>query len=55
MSIDDKTGNDGMGGFRGFMQNHPTLQKRAMTKDFSWDSSAEKYVELFARAIELHK
>ncbi len=31
------------------------LQKRAMEKDFSWSNSAKKYVELFNRAIELHK
>ncbi len=30
------------------------LQKRAMEKDFSWDRSAEKYVELFERAIGVH-
>ena len=30
------------------------LQKRAMEKDFSWDSSGEKYLELFSRAIEIH-
>ena len=31
------------------------LQKRAMAKDFSWDSSTLKYTELFNRSIELHK
>lgn len=31
-----------------------SLQKRAMEKDFSWESSAKKYTDLFARAIELH-
>ena len=31
MSIDDKTGNDGIGGFRGFMQNHPRLQIGTVT------------------------
>ena len=30
------------------------LQKRAMAKDFSWHSSAKKYVALFLRAIEIH-
>lgn len=30
------------------------LQKRAMSKDFSWISSAKKYVALFHRAIEVH-
>jgi len=31
-----------------------TLQKRGMKADFSWRSSAEKYVELYRRAQELH-
>ncbi len=30
------------------------LQKRAMSKDFSWESSAEKYVKLFLQAIAIH-
>lgn len=30
------------------------LVKRAMIKDFSWDSSAEKYLELMRRAIKIH-
>src|SRR3989338_2930430 len=30
------------------------LQKRAMTKDFSWANSAKKYAILFQRAIEIH-
>lgn len=30
------------------------LQKRAMAGDFSWISSAKKYVALFQRAIEIH-
>ena len=30
------------------------LQKRTMAKDFSWDTSAKKYADLFARAIEVH-
>jgi len=30
------------------------LQRRAMIKDFSWVSSAKKYVTLFQRAIEIH-
>ncbi|MGB3921778.1 MAG: glycogen synthase [Minisyncoccia bacterium] len=30
------------------------LQKRAMTKDFSWQNSAKKYLLLFKRAIEIH-
>lgn len=29
------------------------LQKRAMKKDFSWVSSAKKYVDLFQRAVEI--
>jgi starch synthase len=35
-------------------QKWRALQKRAMAKDFSWLSSAEKYEALFYRAIELH-
>ena len=31
MSIDDKTGNEGIGGFRGFMRNHPRLQTGTVT------------------------
>jgi len=30
------------------------LQKRAMEKDFSWVNSANKYIELFNRAIDVH-
>jgi len=30
------------------------LQKRAMQKDFSWNYSAKKYIDLFNRAIEIH-
>ena len=30
------------------------LQKRAMSADFSWISSAKKYVALSQRAIEIH-
>lgn len=30
------------------------LQKRSMSKDFSWYSSAKKYVALFSRAVEIH-
>ncbi|MDP3962413.1 MAG: glycogen/starch synthase, partial [bacterium] len=30
------------------------LQKRAMAKDFSWSTSAKKYIELFNRAIQIH-
>jgi starch synthase len=30
------------------------LQIRAMSKDFSWHSSAKKYVALFKRAVEIH-
>jgi starch synthase len=28
------------------------LEQRAMTEDFSWESSAKKYVELFSRIIK---
>ncbi|MFA6095836.1 MAG: glycogen/starch synthase [Candidatus Paceibacterota bacterium] len=31
------------------------LQKRAMARDFSWDSSAAKYVDLFHRALQIHQ
>ena len=31
------------------------LQKRAMKEDFSWETSAQKYAELFARAIKIHQ
>ncbi len=31
------------------------LQKRAISKDFSWENSAEKYMELFNRSIDIHK
>lgn len=31
------------------------MQVRAMKKDFSWTSSAKKYVELYKRAIKYHK
>lgn len=31
-----------------------TLQKRAMKKDFTWDASAKKYVELFRKVIASH-
>ncbi len=30
------------------------LQKRAMVKDFSWGTSAKKYMDLFNRAIQTH-
>jgi len=30
------------------------LQRRALLKDFSWDTSAKKYAEMFRRAIEIH-
>ncbi len=30
------------------------IQQRAMAADFSWQSSAEQYVELYRRAIQLH-
>ncbi|MBI2673828.1 MAG: glycogen synthase [Candidatus Zambryskibacteria bacterium] len=30
------------------------LQKRAMAADFSWISSAKKYIALFQRAVEIH-
>ena len=35
-------------------QKWRALQKRGMAKDFSWISSAKKYVSLFQRAVELH-
>jgi starch synthase len=28
--------------------------KRAMEQDFSWDKSAQKYLDLYQRAIEFH-
>ena len=30
------------------------LQKRGMSADFSWSASAQKYVELYRRAMEVH-
>ncbi len=35
-------------------KNWRALQKRAMLQDFSWHSSAKKYIEFFNRAIEFH-
>lgn len=39
--------------------HHPSvwknLQERCMKKDFSWKSSAQKYLELYRKAIVLHK
>ena len=32
-----------------------TIQKRAMTEDFSWDTSAKEYIHLFDVAIAAHK
>jgi starch synthase len=32
-----------------------TLQRRGMAADFSWNTSAQQYVELYRRAIELHQ
>jgi len=31
------------------------IQKRAMEKDFSWEKSAQKYLDLFFRAIDLRR
>lgn len=31
------------------------IQKRAMEKDFSWEKSAQKYLDLFFKAIDLRK
>ena len=31
------------------------IQKRVMEKDFSWENSAKKYVELFKKALEFHE
>ena len=31
------------------------LQQRGMAADFSWNASAQQYVELYRRAIELHQ
>ncbi len=31
------------------------IVKRAMSADFSWESSASKYLDLYQRAIEYHK
>jgi starch synthase len=31
------------------------IQRRGMAADFSWNTSAQQYVELCRRAIELHQ
>jgi starch synthase len=31
------------------------LQRRGMVADFSWKTSAQQYVELYRRALELHQ
>jgi starch synthase len=31
------------------------LQRRGMSADFSWETSAQKYVELYQKAIQLHR
>jgi starch synthase len=35
-------------------KNWSALQSRSMRQDFSWDSSAEKYIDFFERAMEFH-
>ena len=32
-----------------------TLQERAMSRDFSWQASAQAYIDLYKRAIALHR
>jgi starch synthase len=31
------------------------VQRRGMAADFSWSASAQQYVDLYRRAIELHR
>ena len=31
------------------------LQRRAMTRDFSWGASAQAYIDLYQRALALHR
>jgi starch synthase len=31
------------------------IQQRAMERDFSWDASARAYVDLYQRALALHR
>jgi starch synthase len=31
------------------------MQKRAMSVDFSWNVSAQKYIEMYQQTLERHK
>lgn len=39
----------------GNVQQWSQIQRRAMTRDFSWDASARAYIDLYERALALHQ